>query len=271
MRLLFLNLLRQPLRTLLPVFGVGVALFLFCFLETVLTAFNAGVNMALMVQSDMATPIIDAIGSDEVKQTFLAPAIAGEQIAALGVTEPGVGSDVANLATTARSDGDDYVISGQKTFITNGTRADFITLAVRTGEAGFAGISVVVVPTDRPGYTGSCKLAKMGNLASATAQSFIDDVRVPERVPLCAGSAACYAAMTSVAADRLIAAHTAAAGRGRSRDSRCRGAGAGVVTARYDVSLRRRLSRFRASPPGVRRPGRLGRPRGTLCPLGPER
>ena len=83
---------------------------------------NAGVNMALMVQSDMATPIINEIGSDEVKREFLEPAIKGEKIAALGVSEPGGGSDVAAIRTTAKSDGDDYVISGQKLWITNGTR-----------------------------------------------------------------------------------------------------------------------------------------------------
>ncbi|MDF1565500.1 MAG: acyl-CoA dehydrogenase family protein [Deltaproteobacteria bacterium] len=173
---------------------------------------NAGVNMALMVQSDMATPIIDEIGSDEVKQEFLAPAIAGEKIAALGVTEPGVGSDVANLATTARKDGDDYVINGQKTFITNGTRADFITLAVRTGEEGFGGISFVVVPTDVKGYSVSRKLEKMGNLASDTAEIFFDDVRIPQRYRLGDENAGFYHIMTNFQGERLIAAITAVSG-----------------------------------------------------------
>lgn len=99
---------------------------------------NAGVNLALMVQSDMATPIIHEIGSDELKREFLEPAVKGEMIAALGVSEPSGGSDVAAIRTTAKRVGDDYVINGQKLWITNGTRADFITLAVRTGDEGLA-------------------------------------------------------------------------------------------------------------------------------------
>src|SRR3990170_4067329 len=106
------------------------------FCEALSHSHNAGVNMALLVQSQMATPIINEIGTDEQKRKFLAPALAGEKIAALGVSEPGCGSDVANLKTTAKRDGDDYVINGSKMWITNGTRADFITLAVRTGAEG---------------------------------------------------------------------------------------------------------------------------------------
>jgi citronellyl-CoA dehydrogenase len=103
------------------------------FCEELVKSHNAGVNMALMVQSQMATPIINEIGTDEQKRLFLEPALKGEKIAALGVSEPGAGSDVANLKTTAKRVGDDYVINGSKMWITNGTRADFITLAVRTG------------------------------------------------------------------------------------------------------------------------------------------
>jgi len=108
---------------------------------------NAGVNMGLLVQSQMATPIINEIGTPEQKKEFLAPALAGEKIAALGISEPDAGSDVANIRTTARRVGDDYVINGAKMWITNGTRADFITLAVRTGEPGYGGISLVTFPT----------------------------------------------------------------------------------------------------------------------------
>ena len=107
------------------------------FCEELLHSKNAGVNMALMVQSQMATPIINEIGTDEQKREFLAPALAGEKIAALGVSEPGAGSDVANLKTTAKRVGDDYIINGSKMWITNGTRADFITLGVRTGGPGY--------------------------------------------------------------------------------------------------------------------------------------
>src|SRR5213075_939753 len=116
-----------------------------------------------------ATPIIAEIGTEEQKKEFLIPALAGEKIAALGISEPDTGSDVANIKTTARRDGDDYVINGSKMWITNGTRADFITLAVRTGEQGYGGISLVTFPTDVKGFGVSKKLDKVGNLSSDTA------------------------------------------------------------------------------------------------------
>src|SRR5437660_7129704 len=130
---------------------------------------NAGVNMALLVQSQMATPIINEIGTPEQKKEFLVPALAGEKIAALGISEPDAGSDVANLKTTARKVGEEYVINGAKMWITNGTRADFITLAVRTGAPGYGGISLVTFPTDVKGFAVSTKLERIGNLSRATA------------------------------------------------------------------------------------------------------
>src|SRR5256885_3321539 len=101
--------------------------------EELVRSRNSGVNMGILVQAQIATPIIEEIGTAEQKREFLAPALAGEKIAALGISEPDAGSDVANIKTTARRVGDDYVINGAKMWITNGTRADFITLAVRTG------------------------------------------------------------------------------------------------------------------------------------------
>jgi citronellyl-CoA dehydrogenase len=143
---------------------------------------SAGVTMGLLVQADMATPVLSDLASREVKDEFLAPAIAGDKIAALGVSEPGAGSDVAGLRTTARKVGDDYVINGSKTYITNGTRADFVTLMVKTDpEAGHSGISIIVCPTDVAGYSVSRKLEKAGNWASDTAELFFEDVRVPRR------------------------------------------------------------------------------------------
>jgi len=143
---------------------------------------SAGVTMGLLVQADMATPVINDLGSREVKDEFLAPAIAGDKIAALGVSEPGAGSDVAGLRTTARTVGDEYVINGSKTYITNGTRADFVTLMVKTDpDAGHSGISIVVCPTDVKGFSISKKLEKAGNWASDTAELFFEDVRVPKR------------------------------------------------------------------------------------------
>ena len=143
---------------------------------------SAGVTMGLLVQSDMATPVLADLGSREIKEEFLMPAIRGEKIASLGVSEPGAGSDVAGLRTTARKVGDDYVINGSKTYITNGTRADFVTLMVKTDtEAGHSGISIIVCPTDVAGFSVSKKLEKAGNWASDTAELFFEDVKVPKR------------------------------------------------------------------------------------------
>ncbi len=142
----------------------------------------AGVVMGLLVQADMATPVINDLGTREQKEEFLAPAIQGERIAALGVTEPGAGSDVAGLRMTARLVGDEYVINGSKTYITNGTRADFVTLMVKTDlEAGHNGISIILCPTDVKGFSVSKKLKKVGNWSSDTAELFYEDVRVPKR------------------------------------------------------------------------------------------
>ncbi|HME90814.1 MAG TPA: acyl-CoA dehydrogenase family protein, partial [Myxococcaceae bacterium] len=121
--------------------------------EELVKSRNAGVNMAILVQAQMATPLINEHGSEEQKQLFLAPAIQGEKIGALGISEPSCGSDVANIKTTARREGGDWVIDGSKMWITNGTRADFITLAVCTGGPGYAGISVVTFPTDAKGFS----------------------------------------------------------------------------------------------------------------------
>ncbi len=160
----------------------------------------------------MATPIINEIGTDEQKKEFLAPALAGEKIAALGVSEPGGGVDVASLRTTARRVGDDYVINGAKMWITNGTRADFITLAVRTGEAGYGGISLVTFPTDVKGFRVSKKLDKVGNLSTDTAMLFFEDCRIPARYLLGEENQGFYHIMTNFQGERLVAAIGAVAG-----------------------------------------------------------
>jgi citronellyl-CoA dehydrogenase len=177
-----------------------------CLAEELVYSRNAGVNMALLVQGEMATPIIDKIGTDEQKREFLAPAIAGEKIAALGVSEPGAGSDVASLRTTARKDGADYVINGSKMWITNGTRCDFITLAVRTGDEGYGGISLVTFPTDVKGFQVSKKLDKIGNLASDTAILFFEDCRIPQRYVLGEENMGFYHIMTNFQGERMVAA-----------------------------------------------------------------
>ena len=173
---------------------------------------NSGVNMGLLVQSQIATPIIDQIGTAEQKKEFLVPALAGEKIAALGISEPDAGSDVASLRTTARRTGDEYVINGAKMWITNGTRADFITLAVRTGGPGHGGISLVTFPTDVKGFSVSKKLAKVGNLSSDTALLFFEDCRIPVRYLLGEENEGFYHVMTNFQGERLVAAIGAVAG-----------------------------------------------------------
>lgn len=123
-------------------------------------------------------PPVLALGNAELKQRVIPPVIAGEKIAALAITEPGGGSDVANLKTTARRDGGHYVVNGGKIFITSGMRADFYTVAVRTGGEGAGGISLLLVEKGTPGFT-QTELRKMGWWASDTAALYFDNCRVP--------------------------------------------------------------------------------------------
>ncbi|MEZ4325163.1 MAG: acyl-CoA dehydrogenase family protein [Polyangiales bacterium] len=174
---------------------------------------SAGVTMGLLVQSDMATPVIHDIGTREQKEEFLRPAIAGDRIAALGVSEPGAGSDVASLRTTARKVGDEYVINGSKTYITNGTRASFVTCMVKTDpDAGARGVSIILVPTDVAGYSVSRKLKKAGNWASDTAELFFEDVRVPKRYLLGQEGMGFIYLMQNFQSERLVGCASALAG-----------------------------------------------------------
>lgn len=136
-----------------------------------------GVSASLKSNSIGAPPIANA-GSLELKTRVLPDILAGKKISALAITEPGGGSDVANLRTTARLDGRDYIINGEKTFITSGIRADYITTAVRTGMGGSGGVSLLLIPGDTPGLTRT-PLKKMGWWASDTATLHFDDCRVP--------------------------------------------------------------------------------------------
>ena len=179
---------------------------------------SSGVNMALMVQSTMATPIINELGTDEQKREFLAPALRGEKIAALGVSEPNAGSDVASLQTTAKKVGGDYIVNGAKCWITNGTRADFITLAVRTGEKGYGGVSLMTFPTDVKGFKVTRKIAKMGNHASDTAELSFEDCKVPARYLLGEENHGFYYIMMNFQGERLIAAVAAVAGSQQALD-----------------------------------------------------
>lgn len=138
-----------------------------------------GVPMAIGVHTDMSTPALNRFGSDEVKRNFLAPSIAGDMVSCLGVSEPGGGSDVAAIRTTARRDGGDYVISGTKMWITNGMQADWCCLLANTSEGQVhQNKSLIAVPLDAKGVTRQ-KIKKIGMNSSDTAQLFFDEVRVP--------------------------------------------------------------------------------------------
>jgi acyl-CoA dehydrogenase len=139
---------------------------------------GSGGLIASLMSHGIASPPVMHAGTHEQKQRFLAPVLAGEKIAALAITEPGGGSDVASLRTAARRDGDDYVVSGSKTFITSGMRADLLTVAVRTGEPGLGGVSLLVIEAGTPGFTRS-RLEKMGWWCSDTATLYFDECRVP--------------------------------------------------------------------------------------------
>jgi citronellyl-CoA dehydrogenase len=152
------------------------------FLEELGRVRGSGIPMAIAVQSHMATPAIAEFGSEHLKETYLKPAIAGDMVASIAVTEPGAGSDVSALQTTAHKAGDSYVLNGSKTYITNGTQADFLTLLARTSDApGYHSFSLFVVPTKLPGFQVSRKLDKMGCRSSDTAELFFDDMRIPAK------------------------------------------------------------------------------------------
>ncbi len=169
--------------------------------------------MGLLVQSDMATPVILDLGTKDQKAEFLEPALKGDKIAALGVSEPNAGSDVAGIETVARRDGDDYVINGSKTFITNGTRADFVTLLVKTRpEQGAHGCSFFLVPTATKGFHVSRKLKKIGNHSSDTAELHFDEMRVPKRYLLGEEGMGFMYLMQNFQSERMIASACATAG-----------------------------------------------------------
>jgi citronellyl-CoA dehydrogenase len=150
--------------------------------ETLADIDCGGVPMAIGVQTDMCTPALAQHGSAELRAEFLAPAIAGEMVGCLGVSEVGSGSDVASIKTTARKDGGDYIIDGGKMWTTNGTQADWCCVLANTGEgAGHRNKSLIMVPMKTPGVQVARKLKKMGMHASDTAQIFFDGVRVPQR------------------------------------------------------------------------------------------
>lgn len=165
-----------------PEFGGGGAdhAFTMIFGEEIGRAASLGIAMALAVQTDMATPALHSFGTPELKQQYLVPAISGEMVTAIGVSEPDAGSDVAAIRTRAVRDGDEWVINGSKLWITNGTQADWVCLLCRTSdEGGYKGMSQIVVPTASEGFSVSRRLDKLGMRASDTAELSFNDMRVP--------------------------------------------------------------------------------------------
>jgi alkylation response protein AidB-like acyl-CoA dehydrogenase len=172
-----------------------------------------GLGMAVAVQTDMASPPILKFGTEEQKQRYLVPTITGEKVACLGISEPNAGSDVQNIQTWARRDGDDWIINGSKMFITNGIRADYITLVARTDRGrGFEGVTLFLVDTDTPGFIKSRKLEKVGMLASDTAELAFEDMRVPGDAVLGDVGQGFYNIMWELQGERMIGAAGAIAG-----------------------------------------------------------
>ena len=165
------------------------------------------VPMAIGVQTNMATPALAVFGNDTIKQEFLKPAIAGDMVCSIAVSEPHAGSDVAAIKTNAASDSDDYVINGTKMWITNSTQADFLCVLANTGDGNkHANKSLIIVPTDTPGISFSKRLNKLGMRSSDTAQIFFDDVRVPKRYRIGEEGAGFRMQMVQFQEERLYAA-----------------------------------------------------------------
>ncbi len=174
---------------------------------------SGGTNMGFAVQTDMVLPPIHLLGTEEQKKKYLEPGLKGEKIGSLGITEPGAGSDVAGIRTTAIRDGDEYVINGSKTFITNGPRADFIVLVCKTDpDERHAGITLFVVDLRDsngekvPGFSVSSELEKMGMHASDTGELAFEDVRVPADAVLGEVGKGFYHIAWELQGERLVAA-----------------------------------------------------------------
>jgi alkylation response protein AidB-like acyl-CoA dehydrogenase len=172
-----------------------------------------GLGLGLSVHTDMVLPPILEFGSEDQKQRYLVPAIAGRRISCLGISEPGAGSDVASIRTTAVREGDEFIVNGTKTFITNGARADFILLVVKTDPSErHRGISTLLVDMDSPGVSVASLLEKMGMHASDTAEIAFEDVRVPVENLLGEEGKGFYQISWELQGERLVGAVIALSG-----------------------------------------------------------
>jgi len=187
--------------------------------EAIGAANCGGLAMGVAVQTDMAMPPILAFGSEQQKQEWVVPAINGERILCLGISEPDAGSDVKGIKTRAVRDGDEFVINGSKTFITNGHRAHAIVLVTKTDpDAGYDGFSLFLVPMDLPGVIREKKLKKLGMHASDTALLAFQDVRVPASALLGQEGKGFYHIMWELQGERMIGAAGSLAGAQRCFD-----------------------------------------------------
>jgi len=173
---------------------------------------SSGLLTAIGVHVEVAMPAIMHAANEAQKQKYLVPAIKGESLGALAVTEPEAGSDVAGMLTTAVEDGDSWILNGNKIFITNGARADWIVVAAKTDkDAGYGGITEFIVDTDTPGFEVSRKLDKVGLRASDTAELFFTDMRVPKENLLGEVGRGFFQIMAGFQPERLLLAVTAVA------------------------------------------------------------
>jgi alkylation response protein AidB-like acyl-CoA dehydrogenase len=187
--------------------------------EEMVHAKCGGVGMGVAVHTDMATPPVFLFGTEEQKQRYLVPSIKGEKISCLGITEPDAGSDVSGIKTRAVRDGDEWVINGSKTYITNGHRADYIVLVTKTDpDAGYDGFTLFLVDMDAPGVTREKRLEKLGMHASDTALLAFQDVRVPASAALGEVGKGFYHIMWELQGERLIGAAGCVAGAQRVFD-----------------------------------------------------
>ncbi len=181
----------------------------------------AGVPMAIAVETSMATPALARYGSDELKRAYLEPTLRGEMVCSIAVSEPDAGSDVAGIRTRAVRDGDDWVITGRKMWITNGTQADWLCLLARTDDSqpgDYHGMSLIVVPTSTPGFSVGRKIEKMGNRSSDTAEIVLDEVRVPVSNTVGEEGRGFQQQMSQFQDERLVGAYIALAGARKALD-----------------------------------------------------
>jgi alkylation response protein AidB-like acyl-CoA dehydrogenase len=236
--------------------------------EEIVHSNSGGLAMGVAVQTDMAMPPILAFGTEEQKRGWAAPAIKGEAILCLGITEPDAGSDVAGIKTRATRTDDGWVINGSKTYITNGHRAHAIVLVTKTDpDAGYDGFTLFLVPMDSPGVIREKRLEKLGMHASDTALLAFQDVHVPDSAVLGQVGKGFYHIMWELQGERLIGAAGCVAGAQRASTRRCRTRSSARRSAARSASSRSRATssprwRRRSRPRAARLHDRLALPNG---------